>query len=78
MVTLRLFGPARLAAGRPMVEVEGVTVGQVLASAEAQFGDGLARVVATSRIWVNGAEAAVGDPVVDGDEVSVIPPVSGG
>ena len=78
MATLRLFGPARLAAGRSVVEVGGGTVGQVLRSAEARFGEDLARVVATSRIWVNGRAASVGDPVGDDDEVSVIPPVSGG
>jgi molybdopterin converting factor small subunit len=61
-----------------VVEVAGVTVGQVLASAEAQFGEDLSRVLATSRIWVNGTAARAGDPVGDGDEVSVIPPVSGG
>ena len=78
MATLRLFGPARLAAGRSVVELDGVTVGQVLASAEALFGEDLTRVVATSSIWVNGAAASAEDPVADGDEVSVIPPVSGG
>jgi molybdopterin converting factor small subunit len=78
VATLRLFGPARLAAGRSVVEVEGATVGQVLSSAEDRFGEDLARVVATSRFWVNGTVATVGDPVGDGDEVSVIPPVSGG
>jgi molybdopterin synthase sulfur carrier subunit len=78
VATLRLFGPARLAAGQSVVDVEGATVGQVLASAEDRFGEDLARVVATSRIWVNGTAATVGDPVRDGDEVSVIPPVSGG
>ncbi len=61
-----------------MVEVAGVTVGQVLASAEAQFGEDLSRVLVTSRIWVNGTVATGDDPVGDGDEVSVIPPVSGG
>jgi molybdopterin synthase sulfur carrier subunit len=78
VVTLRLFGPARLAAGRSVVEVAAETVGQVLASAEERFGEDLAGVVATSRVWVNGRAASVGDPVGDGDEVSVIPPVSGG
>jgi len=78
MATLRLFWPARQAAGRSVVEIGGATVGQVLASAEARFGGELTRVVATSRIWVNGERASADDPVGDGDEVSVIPPVSGG
>ncbi len=40
----------------------------------AAFGDGVHR----SRIWLNGEEASTGDAVRPGDEVAVIPPVSGG
>jgi molybdopterin synthase sulfur carrier subunit len=78
MTRVRFFGPARVAAGRSEADLAGTTVGQVLASAEARFGEGLARVVATSRIWVNGESASVSDPVGDEDEVAVLPPVSGG
>jgi molybdopterin converting factor small subunit len=78
MVTLRLFGPARVAADESSVELAGQTVGAVLAAAEARFGPHLAAVVATSSIWVNGAAASEDDEVDDADEVSVIPPVSGG
>ncbi len=78
MPTLRLFGPARLATGQSSVDLDGRTVGDVLASAEARFGQDLAAVVATSSIWLNGVAASPGDPVGSTDEVSVIPPVSGG
>ncbi len=78
MTTVRFFGPARTAAGRSEADLPGATVGQVLASAEARFGENLARVVATSRIWVNGENATWSDPVDAGDELAVIPPVSGG
>lgn len=78
MTTVRFFGPARMAAGVSEADVAGRTVGQVVASAEARFGEGLARVVATSRIWVNGEVASASDPVGEEDEVAVIPPVSGG
>jgi molybdopterin converting factor small subunit len=78
MATLRLFGPARLAAGEALIGVNGGTVGEVLAIAEARFGGDLAAVVANSKIWVNGTAAALDDLVGETDEVSVIPPVSGG
>jgi molybdopterin converting factor small subunit len=35
-------------------------------------------VLATSRVWVNGEPAERATPVGDGDEVAVLPPVSGG
>jgi molybdopterin converting factor small subunit len=78
VATLRLFGPARVAANESSVELAGQTVGDVLAAAEARFGEDLAAVVAISSIWVNGAAASPADEVGDADEVSVIPPVSGG
>ena len=78
MATLRLFGPARVAAHESSFQLAGRTVGDVLAAAEARFGPDLAAVVATSSIWVNGAAASLADEVGDADEVSVIPPVSGG
>jgi len=78
MASLRLFGPARQAAGMAQADVAGHTVAQVLAAAEALFGAEFADVVTVSRVWVNGAAATVDAPVADGDEVAVIPPVSGG
>jgi molybdopterin converting factor small subunit len=67
-----------MATGHSSVELAGRTVGDVLAVAEARFGQDLAAVVATSSIWVNGASASLDDQVGEADEVSIIPPVSGG
>ena len=78
MASLRLFGPAREAAGVARADVSGHTVGQVLAAAESLYGGAFAEVVATSQVWVNGESAMAEAPVSDGDEVAVIPPVSGG
>ncbi len=78
MAHLRLFGPAREAAGVAHADIAGSTVGQVLTVAEARFGAAFAGVVANSRIWVNGESATPAIPVADDDEVAVIPPVSGG
>jgi molybdopterin synthase sulfur carrier subunit len=75
---LRLFGPAREAAGLASVSLPGETVATVIAAAEDKFGSQFSQVVAVSRIWLNGDETAPGTAVNDDDEVAVIPPVSGG
>jgi MoaD family protein len=82
-VTLRLFAAAREAAGRGRDEFEaGVvpTVGALLDAAAAAYGETFRSVLASSRVWVNGDEPAAGraTPLANGDEVAVLPPVSGG
>lgn len=78
MARLRLFGPAREAAGLASVSVPGASVSAVIAAAEEKFGEEFSRVVAVSNIWLNGEDVAPDAPVNDDDEVAVIPPVSGG
>ena len=78
MARLRLFAAARQAAGTAHAAVPGTTVTEVLDAAVQRFGPDLARVIEQARIWVNGEPAAPDDPVVDADEVAVLPPVSGG
>ncbi len=78
MVRLRLFGPAREAAGTASVTLPGETVAAVIAAAEQRFGEAFSEVVANSNIWVNGDPVEPGTHVHEGDEVAVIPPVSGG
>jgi molybdopterin converting factor small subunit len=75
---LRLFGPARVAAGTASVTLPGESVSAIVAAAEAQFGDAFAQVVAVSNIWLNGDPVDPATSVEEGDEVAVIPPVSGG
>jgi molybdopterin converting factor small subunit len=60
--------------------VEGATVGEVLVHARATYGQHFADVLDHARVWLNGDEPTDGDatPVADGDEVAVLPPVSGG
>ena len=78
MATLRLFAAAREAAGTGSEVVTGATVGQVLADAQARHGEPFASVLARCRVWLNGEPARDDDPVGAGDEVAVLPPVSGG
>jgi molybdopterin converting factor small subunit len=76
--TLRLFAAAREAAGTGRADVAGATVGAVLDRALETYGAAFGAVLAASRIWCNGEPAQRDTPLSDGDEVAVLPPVSGG
>ena len=78
MARLRLFGPARSAAGIGEASAPGETVGDVLAWACDRFGADFAELLGQCSIWVNGEPAEREWPVAGHDEVAVIPPVSGG
>lgn len=78
MVVLRLFAAAREAAGTGRDHIDGATVGEVLEAAGLRYGESFVAVLAVSRVWVNGSPASPADAVVDGDELAVLPPVSGG
>jgi molybdopterin converting factor small subunit len=75
---LRLFGPAAQAAGIRIDTVPGTSVDDVLAAARERYGDEFARVARTCVLWVNGETAGAGALVEDGDEIALLPPVSGG
>ena len=82
-VTLLLFAAAREAAGRGSdtydVEVT-PTVGAVLDAARSAYGPTFSAVLDRARVWLNGDEPSDGPTtrLADGDEVAVLPPVSGG
>lgn len=78
MAILRLFASVREAAGTNRDEVDGADVGAVLASATARYGPAFAALLASCKVWVNGEPADEATPVGPGDEVAVLPPVSGG
>jgi molybdopterin synthase sulfur carrier subunit len=79
-VRLVLFAAAREAAGRAHDELAPGRLSDLLASARARYGAEFAAVLATARVWVNGDDPVDGDDtaLVVGDEVAVLPPVSGG
>lgn len=65
-------------AGTGRTEVDGDTVGAVVANACAIYGPEFAALVQTCRVWRNGEPALDGDAVGADDEVAILPPVSGG
>jgi sulfur-carrier protein len=75
---LVLLGPAREAAGTKNDVVEGNSLATVLDAAVERYGDEFKNILASSQVWVNGEPAAVNDPVGANDEITVLPPVSGG
>jgi molybdopterin synthase sulfur carrier subunit len=77
-VTLRLFAAARQAAGTSREQFSATTVSEALDAARARFGEAFSAVLEGSRVWVNGEPAKLSDRLRDGDEVAVLPPVSGG
>ncbi len=77
-VRLLLFAVAREAAGTRQAEMSGATVGDVLDQARSRFGDAFSAILDGCRVWVNGEPCEPSSPLSDGDEVAVLPPVSGG
>lgn len=80
-VTLLLFAGAREAAGRARDIFAATRLEELLAAACAEYGSEFAAVLGTARIWINEEPPpdGVDDPILaDGDEVAVLPPVSGG
>ena len=78
MATLRLFATVRVAAGTGKATFEGATVAEVLDAAVAEYGEEFEALVPVCRIWVNGNTAERDTSVGAGDEVALLPPVSGG
>ncbi len=79
-MTLRCFAAAREAAGQGTDTFDAADVGALLAAAAQRYGPEWEAVLATSRVWLNGDEAPQGErtALAPGDEVAVLPPVSGG
>jgi molybdopterin synthase sulfur carrier subunit len=77
-IVLLFFAEARVAAGTGREEVVGRTVADVLKDARARHGAHFAAVLDRARVWVNGEPVDAAHRLTEGDEVAVLPPVSGG
>jgi molybdopterin converting factor small subunit len=77
-VTVRFFGPAAEAAGCRTLVVEAEELGQALDEAVARCGPALGALLARSAVWRNGEPAEPTTRLAAGDELAVLPPVSGG
>jgi MoaE-MoaD fusion protein len=80
-VTVRLFAILRERAGRDSVEIElpeGATVGDAFASLAAAPGLGELVERLPLRMAVNREYASAGTAIAPGDELALIPPISGG
>jgi MoaD family protein len=75
---IRLFAALRELAGDSLVEAGGRTVGDLADDLSARFGERFASIAAVSSFVVNGERATRSTPVAEGDEVAILPPVSGG
>jgi molybdopterin converting factor small subunit len=53
-------------------------VGEVLEAACSQYGAAFTQVLERAQIWVDGEPATPDDVLDGGEEVAVLPPVSGG
>jgi MoaD family protein len=78
VVRVRLFAALREAADIAEAEAPGKTVGDVVDALSARFGERFAAVAAVSSFVVNGERAVRSTPIAEGDEVALLPPVSGG
>jgi MoaD family protein len=77
-VKVRLFAALREIAGDAHVDATGRTVGEIVDTLSARYGDRFAQIAEVGSMVVNGERATRDTPIADGDEVALLPPVSGG
>ena len=78
MVRVRLFAALREIAGASEVEAEGRSAGDVVDVLSSRYGKRFTQIAAVGSVIVNGERASRSTHVAAGDEVALLPPVSGG
>jgi molybdopterin converting factor small subunit len=64
--------------GSSHVDAQGATVGDVVEALSARFGDRFAGVARVGSAVVDGERADASTPLAEGQEMALLPPVSGG
>jgi molybdopterin converting factor small subunit len=77
-VTVRLFAALRELAEASRVEAEGETVEEVVGALSERFGPRFASVAGAGSAVVDGERADPSQRLAEGQEVALLPPVSGG
>jgi molybdopterin converting factor small subunit len=79
-VRVFFFAAAGDAVGHRRLTVAPQPLGTLLDALRGEYGPALGAVLDAARVWVNGEDPLDGDATVlqAGDEVAVVPPVSGG
>jgi MoaD family protein len=78
VVSVRLFAALREVAGANEVPAEGATVGEVVESLSARYGDRFATIARAGTVVVDGERARPDTALRGGERVALLPPVSGG
>jgi len=75
---VRLFAVLREIAGASTVEVDGDSVGSVVQALCDRYGERFAAVARVSSVVVDGERASPEASLTGGEEIAILPPVSGG
>lgn len=78
IVRVRLFAALREIAGAPNVEAEGDTVGDVIDALAARYGGRFDAIARAGSAVVDAERAEPSRSLTGGEEVALLPPVSGG
>jgi sulfur-carrier protein len=78
VIRVRLFAALRELAGAGEVEAAGRSAGELADALAERYGERFAQIAGVSSFVVNGERAGRDTPVAEGDEVAILPPVSGG
>ncbi len=78
MTQVRLFAVLRELAGSSEVQADGDSVEQVVQQLCDRFGERFTAIAERSSVVVDGERASLDTALTGGEEVAILPPVSGG